>query len=88
MQRQVEASPVNGKDENPLPPSGEEWIQAFGDEEQYSSLPEDYYQNCPHHFEYVSGIEVQCTNCPWGLYVGQEDTVVDGHLFHQGKQII
>lgn len=71
-----------------LPPSGDKWNEAFGESYQFSSTPEPIHEECHHKFDYVSGIEAECINCHWGVYVDGRDEIKEGHVFRDGKQVI
>jgi len=43
---------------------------------------------CKHKFFYRTSQWIECENCHWGLQVGIKDTVVDGHLYSDGRKII
>lgn len=41
-----------------------------------------------HYFEYVNGVEVQCTKCPLGYGVTSDTEVKDGHIYLEGNLVI
>lgn len=75
-------------DNIPLPKSGKEWNDQFGESEQIPSENIWINEGCDHYFELIRAGEIQCRNCYWGLYISRHDSVTDGHLFKGDKKII
>ncbi len=43
---------------------------------------------CEPDFLIVSGQWIECKHCHWGLQVGIDDELVDGHLYSNGRKVI
>jgi hypothetical protein len=43
---------------------------------------------CDHKLAYRSAREVQCIKCNAGWFIGLDDVIRDGKLFHSNKQVI
>jgi len=43
---------------------------------------------CQHFFVYKTSQWVECRNCHWGLQVGVNDSLVDGHLYSNGQKVL
>lgn len=37
---------------------------------------------CVHRFEYTSATAIKCMQCHVGFYIGMNDRLINGHLYH------
>ena len=45
-------------------------------------------RECNHFFRFEDATKIKCDKCGMGLFVGEGDVIVDGHLFHFDEEII
>lgn len=72
-------------DLKPLPPSNDKYWE-------YSEIKltniDAQSVKCEHYFELISSTQIKCKKCGVGYFIGMDDMVRDGHLFHADKLVI
>ena len=44
--------------------------------------------SCKHEFVHKTTQWAECINCHWGIQVGINDKIVDGHLYSNGLKVL
>lgn len=79
---------VNGQDKSKLPPLPEDNDPFWEHAEKIPIKPEPVHPDCAHYFILVKAREAQCKFCSWGIFLGFQDRIEDGHLIQVDKTII
>ena len=45
-------------------------------------------KKCEHNFEMRKSGEAKCGKCHFGIYLGPDDKVKNGHLYYRGKLVL
>lgn len=73
-------------DLDPLPNNQNK--EFWGDADVRGGLEPQEMHPGKHHFIRKSAREAQCTHCDWGLYLGADDVVKDGHIYDEKGKLI